>query len=124
MDRQRVDGESLPSKRAFGADLDLRSASWFVDARSGGGKPCADLSRDCLEAGGTCQEARLHACRTDAGDGASVLWLLGLSGHRLLRAERPLWHAAGPDVPDRRAASFLHRRLSRLVTRPLSLHST
>ena len=47
------------------------------------------------------KRARLHARRADAGHGAPVLRLVGLPGHRLLRADRALRHAAGLHVPRR-----------------------
>ncbi len=56
----------------------------------------------------------LHPRRADARDGASVLRLLGLSGHRLLRADRALRHAAGLHVPRRPPAPARHRRDPRL----------
>ncbi len=46
-------------------------------------------------------ELGLHARRAAAGHGAPVLRLVGLPDDRLLRADQPLRHAAGPDVPDR-----------------------
>ena len=49
--------------------------------------------------------------------GASVLRLLGLSDDRLLRADQPLRHAAGPHVPDRLPAPARHRRDPRLGAR-------
>src|SRR4030065_141446 len=58
----------------------------------------------------------LHARRAAAGDGASVLWLVGLSDHGLLRAERALRNAAGLHVPGRYAAPGRHRRDPRLGT--------
>src|SRR4029077_3417125 len=45
-----------------------------------------------------------------------VLWLVGISGHGLLRAVQSLRHAAGSDVHDRRAAPAWYRRHSRLGT--------
>src|SRR6266481_4763258 len=49
-----------------------------------------------------------------AGDGASVLRLLGLPGHRLLRAQQPLRHAAGLHVLRRAPAPARHWRDPRL----------
>ena len=43
----------------------------------------------------------LHARGAPARHGAPVLRLVGLPDDRLLRADQPLRHAAGPDVPDR-----------------------
>src|SRR6186713_2714552 len=67
-----------------------------------------------------CQAFRIYSRRIPAGDGSSIFWLLGLSGYRLLRRLRTLWHAPGLDVSDRYLASERHRRNSRLgaVTLP------
>src|SRR5688572_7021866 len=56
----------------------------------------------------------VHRRRDAAGDGASVLRLLGLPDHRLLRAELAAGLAAGLHVPGRRAAPGGHRRDPRL----------
>ena len=62
----------------------------------------------------------LHARRVHAGDGASLLRLVGLSDHRLLRAQRALRHAAGFHVPGRLPAPARHRRHPRLGAVALS----
>ena len=56
----------------------------------------------------------LHPRRIPARDGASVLRLLGISDHGLLRAHLALRHAAGFHVPGRLPAPARHRRDSRL----------
>ena len=61
----------------------------------------------------------LHPRRAAAGDGAPVLRLVGLPGHRLLRAHRALRHAAGPHVPDRPPAPARDRGDPRLGAPPL-----
>ena len=61
----------------------------------------------------------LHAHRADAGDGASVLRLVGLSGHRLLRADQPLRHAGRLPLLRRSVPPARHRRDPRLGARPL-----
>ena len=57
------------------------------------GQPPADLPRARRRARRLRRRPRLHARRADAGDGASVLRLVGLPGDRLLRADVALRHA-------------------------------
>ena len=54
----------------------------------------------------------LHAHRAAAGDGAPVLRILGLSGHRVLRADQPVRIAGGLQGLRRRLPSGRHRRAS------------
>ena len=82
--------ERAAAQRARRADVDLRGAPRLVDARARRGQSLAHLSRAGAAAGRARQGARLHARRAPAGHGASVLRLVGLSGHRLLRADRAL----------------------------------
>ena len=77
-------------QRARGADLDLRGPSRVVDA--GRRQPVAQLCRTRLEARRLCPRDGLHPRRVDAGRRASVRRELGLSGHRLLRPDEPVWH--------------------------------
>ncbi len=73
------------------ARLDLRSASRILDA-----PPLAriaQLPRTGRPPGHLRARSRLHAPRIDAHHGASLLRLLGLSGHRLLRAHFALRHS-------------------------------
>ena len=58
--------------------------------------------------------ARVHACRADARDAASIRAVLGLPGQRLLRAAVHVRVARRLPVPRRRAPSSRHRRDSRL----------
>ena len=67
---------------------DLRGAPRLVGARARGGQPLAHLPRDRAAAGRAREAARLHARRAAAGHGAPVRRLVGLPGHRLLRADR------------------------------------
>ena len=67
---------------AQSADGDLRSAPRIVGARPGGTRPFADLSRDGRAAHPLREGDGLHAHRAAAGDGASVLRVLGVPGHR------------------------------------------
>ena len=66
------------------------------------------------------EAARLHPRRVHAHHGASVLRLVGIPDHRLLRSQQPLWHAAGFHVPGRPSAPERHRRHSRLGAFALS----
>ena len=98
------------------ADVGVRSASRQLAALAR--RPPAHLSRD----GGAARALReghgLHARRAAAGDGASVHRLVGLPGDRLLRADQPLRHAGGLQVPRRRVSPGRHRRDPRLGARP------
>ena len=91
--RRRVDASSAASSRAARrADVDLRGAPRLVAAHARTTqaldyRELADAARRLREGDG------LHAHRAAAGDGAPVLRLVGLSGHRLLRADQPLRHA-------------------------------
>ncbi len=112
--RRGVDGGARRPPDARRADVDLRGAPGILAAGAGGGQPVAELPRGRAQARRPRRPAGLHPRRADAGDGASVLRLVGLSGHRLLRAHQPLRHAAGPDVPDRSPAPARHRGDPRL----------
>ena len=72
------------AQRAGYADVDLRSASGLVAADPEKGI-ARYLSRDGAQLADYVQGDGLHPCRVPAGDGASVLRLLGLSDYRLLR---------------------------------------
>ena len=61
----------------------------------------------------------LHPRRADAGRRAPLRRLLGLPGHRLLRADRPPGHPGRLQVPGRRAAPGGHRRPDGLGARAL-----
>ena len=69
-------------------DVDLRGASRLVAAHAR--QPDARLPRARGAARRLREGPRLHARRAAAGDGASVQRLVGLPGHRLLRADRAL----------------------------------
>ena len=118
--RRRVDADAPRAQHVRRADVDLRSASRLVDARAGRRQPLAELSRAGAQAGRLRERAGLHPRRVHAGHGASVLRLVGLPGHRLLRAQQPLRHAAGLHVPGGLPAPARHRRDSRLGAVALS----
>src|SRR3712207_775010 len=113
-----MDADTRRPREAGPAGLDLRSPSRFLDAGAGGGEPFSHVSGTCAETGGARAGHGLHArgaapdCRT------SVLWLVGLSGHQLLRADGTLRHAAGPDVPDRLSTPARNRCVSGLGAFP------
>ncbi len=71
-------------------------------------------------AGAVREGAGLHAHRAAAGDGASVLGLVGLPGARLLRADQPVRPARGLQVLRRRLPPGRARRHPRLGARALS----
>ncbi len=101
------------------ADVDLRGASRQLAA--GGGRRPDDVSRDGRHARALCARDGLHAHRADAGDGASVHRIVGLSGHRLLRADQPLRRARRfqgvrrrlPSAPTSASSSIGSRAISR-----------
>src|SRR3989337_1896231 len=102
MGRPRVDEHQRNPKPARGSDLDLRGPSRIL-AQEGGPVPL--LPGDSRAAGGAREQARLYPPRVASGDGASLLWIVGLSDHWLLRTYQPVWEPSGPDVPDRSAPS-------------------
>ena len=102
------------------ADVDLRGAPRLVGARAGGGQPLSHLSRAGAPARAVREGAGLHAHRAAAGDGASVLGIVGLSGARLLRADQPVRPARRLQVLRRRVSSGRARRHPRLGARALS----
>jgi hypothetical protein len=107
-----VDADALAAPGAHRADLHLRGAPRLVAAR--GGRPLPQLPRARQPARHALPQHGLHARGADAGHGASLLRLLGLPDHRLLRAHLALRHAAGPDGLRRHAAPAGHRRVPRL----------
>ena len=109
-----VAGAARDCERAVGPHVGVRGAPGLLAPRSRGGQPVADLSRARARAGRLRDANEFHARGVVAGHGASILRLLGLSGHRLFRPHRPLRDAAGSDVPDRSPAPARHRRDPRL----------
>ena len=77
------------SEPLHAADVDLRGAPRLVAAHARG-RAALDY-RELARAARRLREGpRLHARRAAAGDGAPVQRLVGLPGHRLLRADRAL----------------------------------
>ena len=99
---------------AVGADVDLRGASRLVAAKARGRRPLADLSRAGRAASGLRRRHGLHPHRADAGVGASVRRLVGLSADRAVRADQPVRHAGGFRRADRRLPPQGPRRAARL----------
>ena len=58
------------------------------------------------------RDAGVHPRRVPAPDGASLLRVVGIPDHRVLRPHQPLRQPAGPHGPDRPAAPGRHRRAS------------
>ncbi len=99
-DYEWQDDDWMRARRTRGSwfsasDGHLRSASRIVGAHPGGRRPATLTYRRARRPADPVREGDgLHAHRAAAGDGASVLRLVGLSGHRVLRADQPLRHAA------------------------------
>ncbi len=81
--------------------LGLRGAPGLLATGAGGGCPSPHLPRAGAPAGRLCPRDGLHPCRVHAGDGASLLWFLGLPGAGLFRPLQPVRHPPGLHVPDR-----------------------
>src|SRR5215213_1823522 len=91
MARRRVAGGARRRKcLARSAAEYLRSAPRVVGAGPRGGQPVPELSRARRAARALREGAGLHAYRAAAGDGASLLGVVGLPGARLLRADGAL----------------------------------
>ena len=104
VERRRLDGVAAGKGLAQEPDQHLRSASRLMATQGRGRQPALSY----LELADTLlpyvRRHGLHAHRADAGRGASVRRLVGLSGHRLLRPDQPLREPG-------RVAAF-HRSLS------------
>ncbi len=107
------------AQRARRADVDLRGAPGLVAPRASDAHARATARSPQPLAEYVARDG-LHARRADADHRASVLRLVGLPDHRLLRADRALRHAAGLHVPGRHAAPARHRRDPRLGAVALS----
>src|SRR5256886_2009279 len=75
-------------------------------ARARGRRPLSVVSRAGDATSGLPGTDRLYPCGVSADHGSSVLRLLGLSDHRLLRSLRQLWDASGFHAP----IDSLHQR--------------
>ena len=114
LEGRRVARLAQAARRARRAHLDLRGAPRVVEARARRGPALAHVPRARARAPRVRGSPGLHARRADARHGAPVLRLMGLRGHRILRAVAPLRDRRGPDVPHRRAARGRGRRHPRL----------
>ncbi len=118
--RSRMDGRARIARYPQNSGLDLRGASRLVAAQARRESSLAQLSRARERAGRLRRGHGLHAHRADAGDGASVWRLMGISGQRLFRADLALRLARRLPLLRRRDASARHRRDSRLGARAFS----
>ena len=100
------------SREPFAA-YEVHLGSW----RRGTGRTPAHLSRDRRAARRPLPGAGVHARRAAPDHGASLRRKLGIPGHRLLRADRPSWHARRLPQVRRRHAPQQHRRDPRLGAR-------
>ena len=112
----RAPGGRRPAARS---DVGLRGPPRLVAAQPARGQSPAELPRARGRARRLRLRPRLHARRAAAGDGASLLRLLGLPGDRLLRADLALRHARRLPPPRRPPPPARHRRDPRLGARPL-----
>ena len=103
-------GADPPAAR--GAVLGLRGPSGVL-------APGADVPSAGRPTPGLRLGPGLHPCGADAGGGAPLRRVVGLPGHRLLRADRPPRHPGRLQVPRRRAAPGRDRRPHGLGARPL-----
>ena len=99
------------------ADVGLRSPPRKLDARPDG--PDAHLPRAGRETRGIREADGLHPHRVDAGDGASILRIVGLPGDRLFRAHLALRHSGRFPVLRGCLPPGGHRRDRRLGARAL-----
>ena len=126
-----VDAARLPrpvrlehnANATIGADVDLRGASRLMAAKARGRRPLAHLPRAGRAASGLCRRHGLHPHRADAGVGASVRRLMGLSADRAVRADQPVRHAGGFRRADRRLPPQGPRRAARLGAGPFPRRS-
>ena len=93
VERQGVARSARAEARPRRAHLDLRAPPRLVAPRSRGRQPLALLPRDRRAARRLRARHGLHARRAAARHGASVLRIVGLPDHRLLRADQPLRNA-------------------------------
>src|SRR5437762_9736972 len=101
MERSKMDVRTRRPQLAARADVDLRIASWVMAACPRRQQPLAHLSRSRAATRGVHKADGLYAHRIPAVDRTPVLWIVGLPDNRILCADEPLRHAAGPDVSDR-----------------------
>src|SRR5579872_3845334 len=91
-----------------------------MDARARGAQSSAQLPGNGATPRAVHRPDGIHPRRIPSGDGASVLWLLGISDDRLFRTDISLRHPSGLHVSGRLPAPARHRRDPRLGTLALS----
>ena len=118
VERRRLDGAARRRRNALDAPMSIYEVHLGSWRRKDGA--VARLPRAGARAGRLRGRHGLHPRRADADHRASVLRLVGLPDHRLLRADRALRHAAGLHVLRRPPAPARHRRAARLGALALS----
>ena len=113
-------GSAGARHRARRPDVRVRSARRIVAAQSARGFPVTLLARAGRGTGAVRDGDGLHAHRADAGDGASVRRIVGVSGHRLFRADQPAGFARRFPRVRGCVSSGRHRRAARLGARAFS----
>ena len=99
--RRRVDGHARGAERAVDAPMSIYEVHLGSWRRGRGRRAGSTTARSRRQLAELRTRPRLHPRRAAADHGAPVLRLVGLPDDRLLRADQPVRHAAGPDVPDR-----------------------
>ena len=124
-DRVRRDEGSTPlaGRRMDGRDALARhpvdQPMSVYEIHLGSWRPRPDLPHRGRRDHRTCHVPRLHACRVPAPGRAPVRRILGISGHRVLRADQQVRNARRSPVPDRSATPGRHRRDHGLGSGPL-----
>ena len=106
------------TRLARGADEHLRGAPRLLAA---GPRPTGELADELVD---YVTETGLHPRRVPAGGRAPVRRVVGLPGHLVLRADRPVRRAGRLPLPRRPAAPGRHRRHRRLGARRTSRRTT
>ena len=107
--RRRLDGEAWRDRPPRRTDVHLRGAPRFLDAGAGGGQPLAVIPRAGAQTRRVRAQHGVHPRRVHAGDGAPVLRIVGVPGHRLLRPDESVREPSGFHVPGGHAAPGRHR---------------
>src|SRR5690606_8981656 len=108
-----------PARAPRRAHVHLRGAPRLLDARAG--EPVPALPGAGAQTRGLRDRDGLHPRGAAPGHGAPVLRVVGLPGHRLLRADPQVRRAPGLHVPDRPPAPARDRRDPGLGALPLPL---
>src|SRR6266508_2599999 len=119
MGRSRLDGRPAWHEPAGITDFGIRAASGLLEACAGRRRAFPDIPRVGPAISRLSSADGFYACRIHAGDGASLLWVLGLPDHGVLRTDQSLRQPPGFHVPDRLSAPARDRGYSGLG--PLTL---